>query len=161
MLQPRFKGKSKIVKLENREQFEKFINPPEAVAKSKKDKKNFSEMNSTLVIFQAHWNENCIFTYPLWAEFSNKFTTDKMRFGEVDVDKNEILAKEQKVNLSGIAGQLPALILYQDGQEFLRFPPLDVSSGSYAKVNQYKSKELIKYFDLDKRYIATRGTKTD
>ena len=61
-----------------------------------------------------------------------------------------------KINQSGVSGQLPTLILFEDGLETLRFPPIDPKTGKYARVLQYKEKELIKYFDLDKRYIATR-----
>jgi thiol-disulfide isomerase/thioredoxin len=164
--QPRYSGKSKIIKLKNEEEFTKFIAPETASEESKKNhqnkqvksKKNLSEVTSALVIFQTSWCDNCTFTYPLWADFSNKFTTSKMKFAEIDVSKNEKLAKEHKVNMSGVAGQLPALILFQDGEELLRFPPLDVATGTYGKVNKYKAKELIKYFDLDKRYVATRGS---
>ena len=114
-------------------------------------------MYSTLVIYNALWWDSCIYTYPIWADFSNKYTTERLRFAEVDVMKNEGLAKEQKINLSGAVGLLPALIMYQDGEEILRFPPHEVHEKSYAKVNKYSAKELAKYFDLDKRYISTRG----
>ena len=106
---------------------------------------------------QAYWNDNCTFTYPIWAEFSNDFTTPNMRFGEIDIQINENVAKQYQVNLSGLVGQLPCLILFEDGKEKLRFPPIDMANGKYARVTQYKAKELIKYFDLDKRYVATRS----
>jgi hypothetical protein len=157
---PRYSGPSKIVKLKNEKEFREFITPKSEKTNAKRRegaKKNYSEVYSTMVIFQAFYDDNCTFTYPLWADFSNKFSTEKLKFGEIDVLKNEEVAKDHKINLSGLAGQLPALILYQDGIELLRFPPLDVSTGNYAKVNKYKSKELIKYFDLDKRYVASRG----
>ena len=153
---PRYSGKSNIVQLKAEEDFEYFISPIQTKTK-KKGKKNYTEMNSSLIIFSASWCDNCTFTYPLWVDFSNKYATGRMKFGEIDVSRNKQIAIKQKVNLSGLAGQLPTLILYQDGEEWLRFPPLNVTSGSYAKVNQYKKKELIKYFDLDKRYAATNG----
>lgn len=48
------------------------------------------------------------------------------------------------------------MVLLEDGQEYLRFPPIDVASGKYGRVINYKEKELIKYFDLDNRFLATR-----
>lgn len=57
---------------------------------------------------------------------------------------------------SGIAGHLPTLILLEDGIEYLRFPLNDLKTGKTAYVNEYNEKELIKYFDLDKRFLATR-----
>lgn len=46
-------------------------------------------------------------------------------------------------------------MLLEDGVEYLRFPPIDVASGKYGRVINYKEKELVKYFDLDSRYLAT------
>lgn len=43
----------------------------------------------------------------------------------------------------------------EDNKEFLRFPPVDFEKGTLGRVISYKEKELIKYFDLDKRFLAT------
>lgn len=51
--------------------------------------------------------------------------------------------------------QLPCLILFEDGREVSRFPMQDEKGRDAVSVN-YKEKELIKYFDLDKRWLATR-----
>ena len=51
--------------------------------------------------------------------------------------------------------QLPTLILMEDNKEFLRFPPIDYEKATMSKVITYKEKELIKYFDLDRRFLAT------
>jgi hypothetical protein len=48
--------------------------------------------------------------------------------------------------------------LLEDGIEYLRFPPVDPKTGKPGKVIAYKPKELIKYFDFDNRYLATRST---
>lgn len=48
------------------------------------------------------------------------------------------------------------MILFEDGVEYLRFPLNDLKTGKTAYVNEYNEKELIKYFDLDKRFLATR-----
>jgi hypothetical protein len=51
------------------------------------------------------------------------------------------------------------LILFEDGKEISRFPLAadDKNAKNYGNVSNYKEKELIKYFDLDKRYLATRA----
>ena len=46
---------------------------------------------------------------------------------------NERLAKKQKINLSEGVGLLPALIIYQDEEEILRFPPYEVHEKSLQK----------------------------
>lgn len=58
------------------------------------------------------------------------------------------LAKNLKVYNMSISGHLPCIILFEDGKEKLRFPPLD-STGQVGRVIDYKDKELVKYFDLD------------
>ncbi len=108
------------------------------------------------MIFNANWNDSCYHTYSLWAKLAAKFTTQHLQFAEVNVSDLENVARNYKVSTSGIAGHLPALILFEDGVEYLRFPLMDMSTGKTAYVNEYNEKELIKYFDLDKRFLATR-----
>lgn len=74
----------------------------------------------------------------------------------MDVTRFETLARAFKVNTRGTSGTLPSLILFENGNETLRFPPIDTKTGVYGKVVDYKEKELMRYFDLDKRYMATR-----
>ena len=67
---------------------------------------------------------------------------------------------------SGFEKGLPALLLFEDGKTILRFPLAAGEEPALARkggwfgsstqgVPQYYEKELIKYFDLDKRYLAT------
>lgn len=79
-----------------------------------------------------------------------------MRFGEVDIAELDNVARNYKVSMSGISGRLPTLILFEDGVEYLRFPLIDLKTGQSAYVREYSEKELVKYFDLDKRFLATR-----
>jgi hypothetical protein len=83
-----------------------------------------------------------------------RYSTSKLNFVEVDVHNFDSLARLHKVN-SGVNGQLPTLILFEDGRESVRFPPQD-DKADFSQVLNYKEKELIKYFDLDKRHLATR-----
>ena len=53
------------------------------------------------------------------------------------------------------------MILLEDNVENLRFPPVDYEKGALPKVINWKEKELIKYFDLDKRYLATLSSETE
>ena len=47
-------------------------------------------------------------------------------------------------------------MLLEDNVEYLRFPPIDVASGKAGRVVNYKERELIKYFDLEARCLATQ-----
>jgi len=111
-------------------------------------------------VFTASWADNCYFTHPLWVRFSNRFTTDKVKVLEVDCTGGAAfnkLVKAFKINTKGVANQLPTIVLLEDNKEYLRFPPIDVNTGAYGRVVNYKETELIKYFDLDKRYMSTVG----
>lgn len=86
-----------------------------------------------------------------------RYQTNKLSFLEVDVNQYDSLCKVLKVSSGGgIAGNLPTLVMYEDGREVLRFPfAADEKNNDLKSVN-YKEKELVKYFDLDKRHLATR-----
>ena len=58
--------------------------------------------------------------------------------------------------MSDIQGQLPGLVLLENGKEYRRFPPIDPDTGKQARVVAYKEKELINYFNLDDRCMATQ-----
>ena len=64
------------------------------------------------------------------------------------------VARYFKVNFED-GNQLPTMILLEDNVENLRSPPVDYEKGALPKVINWKEKELIKYFDMDKRYMAT------
>lgn len=65
------------------------------------------------------------------------------------------LAEKYKINTSGWTSQLPTVILLEDGEEVTRFPPVD-PSGKHSKVVKYDYKILLRYFDLESRYLETR-----
>jgi len=90
----------------------------------------------------------------MWIKFANRFSTDKVKIVEIDTIRNNTLPSKFKVNASD-GNQLPTLILLEDNKEYLRFPPMDYEKGTLGKVLNFKEKELIKYFDLDKRFLAT------
>ena len=113
-------------------------------------------MQSTLVVFNASWNDTCYHTFSMWAKWAAKYSTSQLKFGEINVTECENVARNYKVSTSGMAGHLPTLILFEDGVEYLRFPLNDLKTGKTAYVNEYNETELIKYFDLDKRFLATR-----
>lgn len=52
---------------------------------------------------------------------------------------------------------MPTLLLLEDNVEYLRFPPIDYKTGAIGKAVNFKEKELVQYFDLDKRYLATNS----
>ena len=153
--------------------------PTETTVASKKrapkaeTQKDYSKIQHTLAIFTAGWNDNCYFTQSLWVKLAARFTTPNLTFIEVDILRFETLARLYRVETSGFEKGLPALLLFEDGKTILRFPlapgtepTLDRKGGWFGSssatqsVPQYYEKELIKYFDLDKRYLATSSVAT-
>lgn len=87
-----------------------------------------------------------------------RYSTQKLTFLEVDVNRFDSLCRLLKVNPGGLAGHLPTLIMYEDGKEVLRFPFALDDKAADQKIVNYKEKEIVQYFDLDKRHLATRET---
>ena len=65
------------------------------------------------------------------------------------------LAEKYRINTSGFSKQLPTVIMFEDGEEKMRFPPID-KNDKVGKVIKYDYKILLRYFDLESRYIETR-----
>jgi hypothetical protein len=101
----------------------------------------------------------------MWDRLATRFTTPNLKFVEVDVLRFDSLARLYRVATTGFEKGLPALILFEDGKEVLRFPlSKDEKSSGWlgsSSIPQYYEKELIKYFDLDKRYLATSSVPTE
>jgi thiol-disulfide isomerase/thioredoxin len=162
---PKYDGPNKMVRIKSQEHFEELVlskkpsmsdsRYQEARDKNRNDNKDMSEMNMWLVLFFADWAETCVFTKPIWAEYSIKYSTKKMRFAEVDVANQKELADEYTINTSVMSRQLPTLIMFEDGKEVLRFPPIDDKTGKVGKVLKYDKIEVAKFFELDKRWLAT------
>ena len=68
------------------------------------------------------------------------------------------LAKRYRINTGIYSRQLPTLILFEDGEELLRFPAIN-KEGKIGLVLKYSERELAKYFELEKRYLETMNCK--
>ena len=58
-----------------------------------------------------------------------------MKFACVDLTNDEPLAKEMNISTSGFSRQLPTLMMFEDGIEVVRFPPIgkDGKAGTVKK----------------------------
>ena len=65
--QPMYSGKWKIIKIKNKEEFYKLVDPLKGRENKdmNKKKKNFTEMYSTFVIYNQLWWDSYIYTYPI------------------------------------------------------------------------------------------------
>ena len=65
------------------------------------------------------------------------------------------LAKRFNINTSGFTKQLPTVLVIEDGAEKVRFPPIK-EDNKVDKIIKLDYKILLKYFDLESRYLETR-----
>jgi len=110
-------------------------------------------VKAAVLVFTAHWSDNCYYTAPLWHKMADKFSTRKLKFYEIDCSKFPDLHKEFKIDTNIASNQLPTLILLENNKEHLRFPPSDMTKSRFTKIN-YKFNELVKYFDLEQRLLT-------
>lgn len=50
------------------------------------------------MIFTASWADMCYYTYPMWFKFASKFTTSKVEFYQIDINKHKDLAELFKIS---------------------------------------------------------------
>ncbi|KAM3131347.1 hypothetical protein pb186bvf_016529 [Paramecium bursaria] len=173
--EPTYDGPTQMLEIESMEQFEEIVGVTfkddangdivEELNKryltKNQNKKyqqttNYKQTDMVFAEFYVDWAQTCQHTKEIWADFSNKFQTKQLKFISVDLQKIPRLSECYRINTSGVSRQLPTLILFENGEEALRFPPIDQKTRKIAKVLKYAKKELLNLFNLDKRYLATR-----
>lgn len=78
----------------------------------------------------------------------------------MNLSRVEGISSKYSINTSGLSRQLPTVILFEDGVEVARFPPIDPKTKKVGKVLKYESKTLAKYFDLEQRFLETKSAGT-
>eukprot|EP00357_Protocruzia_adherens_P007856 CAMPEP_0115017504 /NCGR_PEP_ID=MMETSP0216-20121206/28170_1 /TAXON_ID=223996 /ORGANISM="Protocruzia adherens, Strain Boccale" /LENGTH=261 /DNA_ID=CAMNT_0002388361 /DNA_START=1157 /DNA_END=1942 /DNA_ORIENTATION=+ len=154
--QPRYQGPTKMITIPNVEAFEERVE--DGYLKYQRGKKKATRDPETkeywLVEFYTVWADTCLNTEAMWANFSNRYTTPRLKFGRVDLDQIPELARRYDINTGAMSRQLPTLVLFENGEESIRFPP--VRDGKVAVALKYKAKEIKDYFNLGKIYLSTR-----
>lgn len=78
-----------------------------------------------LVAFYTVWNPSCVNFAPIFSEISADFHLDNLRFGKVDVGRFPETGKKYYISDSSLSRQLPTIICFKEGKEFLRRPGAD------------------------------------
>jgi hypothetical protein len=112
-----------------------------------------------LIAACADWNPAWHNFLPTFAELSLRYTTEKVRFGCIDVAQYPELAEVYKINIGGMSNQLPSFLLFENKKETRRLPPLN-SKGKVVKTLITKE-GLIQVFQLDKRVLGKATTSKD
>ena len=73
------------------------------------------------------WSPPCIEFSSIFSQLSAKYSLENLRFGKIDLARNEETAKQFKINTSTLSKQLPTLILFRNGREVMRRPVVNNS----------------------------------
>jgi len=106
-----------------------------------------------LIAFYAAWSPACINFAHIFSKLSNDYTTDRLKFGKLDVGRYADLAAEYHINTSSLSRQLPTLILFQEGKEVGRVP--SIVSGKVQKFF-FKEEDIVSAFDLNNLYAKDK-----
>tara|TARA_B100000780_G_C20979441_1_gene391302 strand:- start:33 stop:848 length:816 start_codon:yes stop_codon:yes gene_type:complete len=111
---------------------------------------------SVLLEITAGWNDGSRSYGPTFAELSLRFSSDELRFLTVDVARWPTVATEYNINTSAYnSTQLPSYILFEQGKEIKRLPPMDKKTNLPVETS-IRKEGIIQYFDLAKRLLDAR-----
>jgi thiol-disulfide isomerase/thioredoxin len=103
-----------------------------------------------LVTFYTTWNPACVNFAPVFAQLSNEYQLDNLKFGKVDIGRLPDVGKKYYVSDSSLSRQLPTVIVFKNGKEINRRPFAD-SKGKLVKF--FFSEDNMKAaFDLNNIY---------
>lgn len=103
-----------------------------------------------LVTFYTTWNPACVNFAPIFAQLSNEYQLENLKFGKIDIGRLPDSGKKFHVSDSSLSRQLPTIILFQNGKEVTRRPYAD-SKGKLVKF--FFSEDNVKAaFDLNNLY---------
>ncbi|CAB3369563.1 Hypothetical predicted protein [Cloeon dipterum] len=103
-----------------------------------------------VVTFYTAWNPSCVNFAPIFAEISNQYGLENLRFAKVDVGRFPEVARRFRIDDSSLSRQLPTVLLFKDGKEHIRRPDIDATNKLHKF---YFSEDNVKAaFDLNNIY---------
>lgn len=119
-----------------------------------------SENSAWLVEVTAGWHTSSTLFAPMFAELSLRFSTEELKFGTIDVAKrgNAEIAASFNVNTGVRSKQLPTYILFENGEEVERLPPIDKKTKEPIATD-IRKEGLIQFFSLDRKLLDFRKRK--
>lgn len=100
-----------------------------------------------LITFYTTWNPACVNFAPIFAQLSNEYKLENLKFGKVDIGRLPEIGQKYHVSDSSLSRQLPTIILFKNTKEVCRRPFADVK-GKLVKF--FFSEDNIKAaFDLN------------
>lgn len=109
-----------------------------------------------LVAFYTVWNPACVTLAPIYAQMSTQYSLANLKFGKVDVGRYPDAGQKYHVNDSSMSKQLPTLVLFKDGKEYMRRPTVD-SKGKLIKF-VFSPDNIKATFDLNNLHETSKGS---
>lgn len=112
-----------------------------------------------IVAFYTVWNPACVNFAPVFSELSADYCLENLRFGKVDIGRFPTTGDKYHVSDSSLSRQLPTVILFKNGKEFLRRPGIDAKG---KLQNFFFSKDnIIAAFNLNNMYKDCKENSTN
>lgn len=110
---------------------------------------------SWIVTFYTVWNPSCVNFAPIFSQLSSEYHLANLKFGKVDVGRFPEAGRKYHVSDSSFSKQLPTVILFKNGKEFVRRPHAD----SKGKLVQFFFSEdnIRAAFDLNNLYAECKN----
>mmetsp|Transcript_4569 Transcript_4569/g.9152 ORF Transcript_4569/g.9152 Transcript_4569/m.9152 type:complete len:174 (-) Transcript_4569:333-854(-) len=107
-----------------------------------------------IVEFYTTWAKNCIPFSATFNRLSNKYGSDKIKFGKVDIGRFRTLATRYHINTSAVSNnELPTLILFEKGEPApnQRLPVMKPDGSLHEQYVLLSEENLVKFFKLEDR----------
>eukprot|EP00949_MAST-11_sp_MAST-11-sp1_P001687 g1687.t1 len=108
-----------------------------------------------LIECSASWHSGSISYEPMFAELHQRYGCADLQFARIDVDQHKSIAEHLGINTSSYSSlQLPSYILFQEGKEQKRLPPLN--SRKEPVKTFIDRRGISAYFALDKIFLKAK-----
>ncbi|CAH8498792.1 unnamed protein product [Schistosoma bovis] len=111
-----------------------------------------------LVAFYTVWSPACTKLQPIFAELSEEFGTDLMKFGKIDVIRYPDVGVKHNIDTSSWSKQLPTLILFRQGHELTRRPAIINTPKKTVQKFTFTWDNMINAFSLNEIYTNQKQT---
>jgi len=101
------------------------------------------------------WSPACQKVAPVFADLSRDYGCDKLKFGKVDVGRNQEIAKKFNLRIDSVSGQVPTMALMKDG-ECVEIRPEVSGKGKLTKFH-FSAENIIREFHLNQVFTKING----
>lgn len=108
-----------------------------------------------LIAFYTVWNPACVNFAPVFAQLSTEYNIRNLKFGKVDIGRYPEAGKKYNVSDSSMSKQLPTVITFKNGKEYVRRPTAD-SKGKLVRFI-FSSDNIKGAFDLQNLYADCKS----